>query len=77
MGCVSLYIKRDTYTPTTPTQHTRIRIRTYTHVGHVPSHIWDAYRKKYPQNLFMSKVFRIFIVYLIRHHERRTKTESI
>ena len=51
---------------------------TYTHVGHVPSHTYGMrIQKKYPQNLFMSKVFRIFIVYLIRHHERRTKTESI
>ena len=57
MGCVSLYIKRDTYTPTTPIQHTRIRIRTYTHVGHVPSHIWDAYTKKVSPKFVYVKSF--------------------
>ena len=46
MGCVSLYIKRDTYTPTTP-HMTRSYPYTYTHEGtRTLTYIWDAYTKK-------------------------------
>ena len=76
--CVSFIYKKGTRILPPSPYHTHVSVYVHTRGDTYPTHIYGMrIQKKVSLNLFMSKVFRIFIVYLIRHHERRTNTKCI